>query len=89
MSQKLVNGVQVGDVTTILKGDLNFDGITNLQDLTILRAAIPPSGLGNFNLTALNDLGVPEPATILMGIWLFAAFSIVRRRRTLKRSFSV
>jgi hypothetical protein len=28
----LVNGVQVGDIDTILNGDLNFDGATNLVD---------------------------------------------------------
>ena len=79
--QKLVNNVQVGDITTILKGDLNFDGITNLQDLTILRAAIPSSG-ANFDLSGLNSLGsVPEPATLLMSIGMIAPLMAWRRRR--------
>jgi hypothetical protein len=84
LSQKLVNNVQVGDMTTILKGDLNFDGITNLSDMAILRGAIAGSGSGSsFDMTALNNLGVPEPATWLLGALSLAGFvATVRRKRS-------
>jgi hypothetical protein len=81
--RKLVNNVQVGDMTTILKGDLNFDGTTNLSDMALLRAAIAGAGSGaSFNLSALNSLGVPEPATSLLAvICAAAALAFARRAR--------
>jgi len=81
--QKLVNNVPVGDLTTILKGDLNFDGMTNLSDMAILRSAIAGSGSGSsFNLTALNNVGVPEPATWLVGTISLGGFlATIRRKR--------
>jgi hypothetical protein len=84
--QKLVNNVAVGDRTTILKGDLNFDGITNLSDMALLRAAIAGSGSGaSFDLTALNNLGVPEPATWLLGTISLAGFIATFRRNRINR----
>ena len=53
-------------MTTILSGDLNFDGITDLHDLSLLRSAISGAGGGSFDLTALNALGVPEPTTLAL-----------------------
>jgi hypothetical protein len=80
--QKLVNNVQVGDLTTILKGDLNFDGATNLQDMTLLRAAIAGASSGaGFDLNALNNLGVPEPSTLVLMVISLAAGCAFRRRR--------
>jgi hypothetical protein len=81
--QKLVNNVQVGDMTTILKGDLNFDGVTNLSDMAILRSAIAGSGSGSsFDLTILNNLGVPEPATWLLGtLSLIGLLATARTKR--------
>jgi hypothetical protein len=80
--QKLVNNVQVGDLTTILKGDLNFDGITNLSDMAMLRAAIAGSGSGSsFDLTALNNLSVPEPGTYLLGAMALAGLMATVRRK--------
>ncbi|MCA9186737.1 MAG: hypothetical protein KDA99_14015, partial [Planctomycetales bacterium] len=37
--ENLVNGVRAGDLSTRSLGDLNMDGITNLQDWTILNVA--------------------------------------------------
>jgi hypothetical protein len=84
--QKTVNGVQVGDMTTILKGDLNFDGITDLNDMVILRTVIAGAGSGSsFDLTALNNLSVPEPATWSIGAASLAGLLSALRRRSRNR----
>ena len=35
LNQKVINGIQIGDLSTRRQGDLNFDGITNLADWSI------------------------------------------------------
>ena len=57
-------------------GDLNLDGITNLQDLYLLHEALLGSGSG-----ADLHLQVPEPATIaLLIIAAIASLSATKRR---------
>ena len=71
-SRNLVNDIQLGDLTTLASGDLNFDGLTDLQDAVILDNALLAQGAG------LNLALLPEPATLtLLGIGLMFA----RRRR--------
>jgi hypothetical protein len=83
LTEKRVNNIIVGDVTTILNGDLNFDGITNLLDLDLLRDAITGAGSGgaSFDLSGLNALGVPEPATGLLSVSALGLWMMCRRRR--------
>jgi hypothetical protein len=81
LSEKVVNGVRVGDMSTIENGDLNFDGITDLLDMALLRGAISGSGSGaSFDLTALNQLGVPEPSALAFAALSLTALLSMRRR---------
>jgi hypothetical protein len=81
LTPNLVNNVRVGDMTSILDGDLNFDGITDLSDMVILRSAIAGSGSGtSLDLSALNQLGVPEPTTFVLAALLLTAPFCIRRR---------
>jgi hypothetical protein len=70
-SVNLVNGLRAGDVTTILDGDLNFDGITNLADAALLNVALDTLGLPALDASALP---VPEPAksALAAALWLSA-----------------
>jgi len=76
MHKRLVNNIQVGDMISRGQGDLNLDGITNIQDLLILQNALSGSGLGA--ITAA-DLGVPEPSAFLL--FLSAMTALPRRAR--------
>ncbi len=71
MDRRLVNGVQVGDMTSRGQGDLNLDGITNIQDLLIFQNALSGAGIGT--LTAADFAGVPEPSTL--GLAVLAAIA--------------
>lgn len=71
MDRRLVNGVQIGDLTSRSQGDLNLDGITNIQDLVILQNALVGAGIGT--LTAADFAGVPEPSTL--GLAVLAAIT--------------
>src|SRR4029078_3348448 len=46
MHQQLVNGIQIGDMVSRGQGDLNLDGITNIQDLLIIQNALSGAGAG-------------------------------------------
>jgi len=74
------NGVQVGGLNTLANGDVNFDGITNLLDWSIINAASPTAG--GLIMAALNGQGVPEPGSmLLLGVGLTLAVSNRNRRR--------
>jgi hypothetical protein len=74
-----VNGVRVGDMFSHSKGDLNFDGITDIHDLAIIQALLPAAGLPS--ITA-SQLGVPEPATTsLAAVALAVSCGLMRRLR--------
>lgn len=79
MSQHLVNGIQIGDMLSRGQGDLNLDGITNIQDLLIIQNAL--SGAGAGTITADELRGVPEPATITLLMTLMITSVPIRFRR--------
>ena len=56
------NGIQFGDLETMASGDINFDGIVDLDDWSLLNAASP--ALGAAVLGALA--AVPEPSSCLL-----------------------
>ncbi len=66
-----VNGVRVADVVSHGKGDLNFDGLTDIKDLVIIQNLLPAAGLP---LITAAQLGIPEPAT---GALLIVAAAVV------------
>jgi hypothetical protein len=75
---KLVNGLRAGDMTTILKGDLNFDGVTNLADAGLLNAALAAAGLPALDVSALP---VPEPSSPFVAASAACLAIAARRRR--------
>lgn len=81
MDIKLVNGIQVGDLSTYAQGDLNFDGITNIFDLALMQSALPGAGLGGITEEDLFGSSVPEPAAATLVLFAAAAFAFFRRPR--------
>jgi len=77
LQKHVVNGVQIGDMASHASGDLNFDGITNIQDLLIMQQVLTGAGLGAITSSDLG--GVPEPASV--ALLLLAAFAAPRRIR--------
>lgn len=75
LKKRTVNGIQLGDLTSYGQGDLNLDGITNIQDLLLMQNAIGGSGIGA--ITAAELSGVPEPATI--SLLVLAMLALPRR----------
>jgi hypothetical protein len=79
--EKKVNNIRVGDLTTFAKGDLNFDGITDVTDMALLRVAIPGAGGGaGLDLTGLDGLGIPEPSMMALMVIALGAWWAARRR---------
>jgi hypothetical protein len=64
LHRRLVNSIQIGDMFSRGQGDLNLDGITNIQDLLIIQNALSGAGIGT--ITAADLSGVPEPSTFLL-----------------------
>jgi hypothetical protein len=77
MDRRLVNGFLIGDMFTRSKGDLNLDGITNIQDLLLMQNALSGAGLASISAAELSV--VPEPATL--ALLLPVAAGLLRRRR--------
>ncbi len=71
-----VNGVRIGDLASFGKGDLNFDGITDIRDLAIIQGLLPAAGLPLINAA---QLGVPEPAAGILALVAAGAAGGVRR----------
>jgi hypothetical protein len=78
MSKHLVNGIQIGDMLSRGQGDLNLDGITNIQDLLLMQNALSGAGMGTISAQDLQ--GVPEPATITLLFVMMSAVPIRFRR---------
>ncbi|MCA9185723.1 MAG: hypothetical protein KDA99_08890, partial [Planctomycetales bacterium] len=75
--ENLVNGVRAGDLSTRSLGDLNMDGITNLQDWTILNVANPQLASSVSNALA----SVPEPTLGLLTTLIGVAAVVALARR--------
>lgn len=77
-TRKLVNNIQFGDWSTRIQGDLNYDGVVNLNDAFMLRQAFKGIGLElNMNVFAA---GVPEPSSLVLAF--VGLLAVARRRRT-------
>jgi hypothetical protein len=76
--QNVVNGVRVGDLFSHGKGDLNFDGMTDIHDLAIIQSLLPAAGLP---LITAAQLGVPEPASAALALAAAAIGAMETRRR--------
>jgi hypothetical protein len=81
MDRRLINGIQIGDLVSRGQGDLNLDGITDIQDLLLLQNALPAAGLGAITAADLQAT-VPEPASVML--LLFASFALPHRNRNCK-----
>jgi hypothetical protein len=79
MDRRLVNGFQVGDLISRGQGDLNLDGITNIQDLLLLQNALVGAGLGAITSAELS--GVPEASTGVLALFALAALGCRFRDR--------
>lgn len=78
MDRRLVGGFLIGDMFTRSRGDLNLDGITNIQDLLLMQNALSGAGLAAISASELSV--VPEPTAFAMLI-LVAASTLLRRQR--------
>lgn len=78
LKKRVINGIQLGDMTSYGQGDLNLDGITDIQDLLLMQNALTGSGLGTITAAELSG-AVPEPATL--GLVLLATLAMPRRGR--------
>jgi hypothetical protein len=76
--QNSVGGLVVGDLTSRMKGDFNYDGTVNLADWDILNDLAPP-GVGAAALALING-SVPEPGAFLLAA-MAAAGGLTTRRR--------
>ena len=79
MQKRVVNGFQIGDMLSYSQGDLNLDGITNIQDLLLMQTALSGAGMGS--ITANDLAGVPEPASALLAIVAMLPIAVARRPR--------
>jgi hypothetical protein len=82
LDRRLVNNVQVGDLTSYAQGDLNFDGITDITDLARFQQALTGAGVAAITPAELAAGAVPEPSTAaLLAVALLGGQTIRRRLR--------
>jgi hypothetical protein len=62
LSQNIVSGLAIGDLTSRMKGDLNYDGFVNLADWDVLNDANPGAGAAAWAQIG----GVPEPGSLCL-----------------------
>jgi hypothetical protein len=84
MDRRIVGGFQIGDMASRSQGDLNLDGITDIQDLLLLQNALPGAGLGAITAAELNA-AVPEPASALSALIAAGSMILFNRRLQLSR----
>lgn len=84
----LVDGLPKGTITSWKKGDLNRNGVTDVNDFLLLRGALntPISGAvlqSLFGSTTIPGVGaVPEPTAACLAMLAFGSFMLLLRRRT-------
>ena len=76
MKKNIVGGFQIGDMLSRSQGDLNLDGITNIQDLVLIQSALAGAGMGAITADQL----VPEPTTVVLVLVAAVPLAIRRRR---------
>jgi hypothetical protein len=82
LSQHVINGVQVGDWNTRQDGDLNYDGIIDLLDATILHEGLLASTGTGLDFSLLGS-DVPEPSAASLAA-LALTYIISQRRRRMR-----
>jgi hypothetical protein len=65
----------VGDLSSRMIGDFNYDGRVNLSDWAILNNVNPAMGAAAMSLIQ----AVPEPVSVTLGAFALAALAVVRR----------
>jgi hypothetical protein len=70
LSQNIVSGLTIGDLTSRMNGDLNFDGFVNLADWDILNDANPAAGSSAW--AQINV--IPEPSSLFLAALSLAGF---------------
>lgn len=80
LNQNLIDGIQVGDLSTYARGDLNMDGITDIQDLLQMQLALSGSGVGAITAADLAGTTVPEPSAVALVLLAMAGIAAKRRR---------
>jgi hypothetical protein len=70
LSQNTVGGAVIGDLTSRMKGDFNYDGFVNLADWEILNDLAPP-GVGSAAFAMIS--AIPEPGGLLLAALASAA----------------
>ena len=77
-NENLVGGILVGDLNSYAQGDLNFDGVTDLDDAFIMHAALQTANLGGLNFSALGQ-AVPEPNSLILVTMMISGLLINHR----------
>jgi hypothetical protein len=86
MDRRIVNGMQLGDMVSRGQGDLNLDGMTNIQDLLIFQNALTGAGIGA--LTAADLQGaVPEPSSAVLISMAGLGMRLMARRKERRSRF--
>lgn len=74
--EKTVNGIRVGDLETVTKGDFNYDGVVDLLDWEKLNAADPLVAAAA--MTRIQAVPEPSAAALMLSTMFF--FSWLLRR---------
>jgi len=78
LSIKSINGLTVGDLETVARGDFNYDGRVDLRDWEILNAANP--SLASVAMKLISGGSVPEPSAAMLAFAATAAAGCRRKR---------
>jgi MYXO-CTERM domain-containing protein len=67
---------------TLGKGDLNFDGVTDVFDLALMQQALAAAGVATIASSDLLGVAVPEPTCGWLAAAALTTAAGRRRRRT-------